>query len=359
MEFKNYQEALAYVNGQVPGATPEQIEAAKAYLSSAEGQASAQQANTPIDKSKGEVVKTLGGNNAWWDEAHDQKEAEKKLEETQKYTDTHLEGQDGLTSRGNQGDNAIKNPDAPDTAEVTKRHLEEKAAAQTPDNMEPATFSSDPVDFENKGKGVGSFNYQKGTDGESAVEKAKANRYQKQARSIWDAYYNGDFGEVGSEEAKKTRNYFIIDAVANFSKNLGRNVGNIGAQYSGGTIDNAEDKSKWSDIQNTLGQEELNIEKESDLNGAASRRKASEVLDNELKRLSKNRSATINDLMNSINEMANDSSLSNTERQFYLTLAAQLAGAGLDGSTQLATIGSGAWNDIKEGISNFFGGNNK
>lgn len=44
-----------------------------------------------------------------------------------------LEGASGLIARGNQGDNAIANPDAPDTADVTKRHTEELAQLQNAD----------------------------------------------------------------------------------------------------------------------------------------------------------------------------------------------------------------------------------
>ncbi len=41
-----------------------------------------------------------------------------------------LEGASGTIARGNQGDNAITNPDAPDTADVTKKHNEELAQLQ-------------------------------------------------------------------------------------------------------------------------------------------------------------------------------------------------------------------------------------
>lgn len=41
-----------------------------------------------------------------------------------------LEGASGTIARGNQGDNAIANPSAPDTADVTKRHNEELAQLQ-------------------------------------------------------------------------------------------------------------------------------------------------------------------------------------------------------------------------------------
>ena len=41
-----------------------------------------------------------------------------------------LEGASGTVARGNPGDNAIANPDAPDTADITKRHNEELAQLQ-------------------------------------------------------------------------------------------------------------------------------------------------------------------------------------------------------------------------------------
>lgn len=41
-----------------------------------------------------------------------------------------LEGASGTIARGNQGDNAIENPNAPDTADITKRHNEELAQLQ-------------------------------------------------------------------------------------------------------------------------------------------------------------------------------------------------------------------------------------
>lgn len=49
-----------------------------------------------------------------------------------------LEGQRG-SAKGNQGDNVIANPNAPDTAEVEKRHIEEQAALQN------ALGTSEPV----------------------------------------------------------------------------------------------------------------------------------------------------------------------------------------------------------------------
>lgn len=101
-------------------------------------------------------------------------------------------------------------------------------------------------------------------------ERAAKNDYKKSTRSIWDAYYNGDID-------KTTATYFTLDAIATLSKNLGREIGNVGAQFTGGTIDNNVDTSKWDQRQNELFNEEVHKEKES-LGGPAGRQARSEEL---------------------------------------------------------------------------------
>lgn len=103
------------------------------------------------------------------------------------------------------------------------------------------------------------------------------NKYNKSMMSIWDAYRNGDID-------KETAGYFTIDAIATLAKNLGRSIGNVGAQFSGGTIDNGRDESKWGQRQNALLNEEIGKETES-LGGAASRKAENESLDLEAKRI--------------------------------------------------------------------------
>ena len=103
------------------------------------------------------------------------------------------------------------------------------------------------------------------------------NRYNKAMMSIWDAYRNGEI-------SKETAGYFTIDAIATLAKNLGRSIGNVGAQFSGGTIDNGHDESKWGQRQNALLNEEIGKETES-LGGAAGRKAESESLDIAAKRI--------------------------------------------------------------------------
>ena len=103
------------------------------------------------------------------------------------------------------------------------------------------------------------------------------NNYNKAMMSIWDAYNKKLI-------SKETAGYFTIDAIATLAKNLGRSIGNVGAQFSGGTIDNGHDESKWGQRQNALLNEEIGMETES-LGGAAGRQAESESLDNQAKRI--------------------------------------------------------------------------
>ena len=61
--------------------------------------------------------------------------------------------------------------------------------------------------------------------GDTKKEENAKNQYKKSAMSIWDAYHNGLI-------SKETAAYFTIDAIATLAKNLGRSLGNVGAQFS-------------------------------------------------------------------------------------------------------------------------------
>ena len=110
-------------------------------------------------------------------------------------------------------------------------------------------------------------------DGDSEPDK----NYKKSMMSIWDAYRAGLID-------KETAGYFTIDAIATLAKNLGRSIGNVGAQFSGGTIDNGHDESKWGQRQKAMLSEEIGKETES-LGGAAGRKAESESLDNQAKKI--------------------------------------------------------------------------
>ena len=110
-------------------------------------------------------------------------------------------------------------------------------------------------------------------DGGSEPDK----NYKKSMMSIWDAYRAGLID-------KETAGYFTIDAIATLAKNLGRSIGNVGAQFSGGTIDNGHDESKWGQRQKAVMEEEIQKELEG-LGSKASRQAESESLDNQAKKI--------------------------------------------------------------------------
>ena len=237
----------------------------------------------------------------WWTQPG---EAEKTVERiTGKENPTHEEvmnaaneiiereitpDQQGIQSKGNLGDNNIANPDALDTSEVTKLHNELKSMAQTEENMEPGTWSNTPEQVEEaKNKaGItktvpGSTSAGDGNDSGSGDDGGGSDdaedNYKKSMMSIWDAYRAGLID-------KETAGYFTIDAIATLAKNLGRSIGNVGAQFSGGTIDNGHDESKWGHRQKAVLNEEIQKELEG-LGSKASRQAESENLDNQAKKI--------------------------------------------------------------------------
>lgn len=203
--------------------------------------------------------------------------------------------QQGIQSKGNPGDDNINNPDALDSSEITKLQNELKSMAQTEENMEPGTMTFTPEQVEEAKNKAGITKEVPGStsannaltdsvsdavtpkENDSPDVVASKNKYNKSMMSIWDAYRNGDID-------KETAGYFTIDAIATLAKNLGRSIGNVGAQFSGGTIDNGHDESKWGQRQNAMLSEEIQKEKEG-VGSAASRQAESESLDNQSKRI--------------------------------------------------------------------------
>ena len=247
------------------------------------------------------------GNGNWWEQKG---EADKIIENlVGKENPTHEEAmakirenaeqrltpeQQGILAKGNKGDDHINNPNSLDTADITKLGKKALASVQTEDNMNPATYSISNDDKVQMMKDVGispeKIENEVNTTMSDSVSDAvtpKENdtpkqaeakgKYNKSMMSIWDAYRNGDID-------KETAGYFTIDAIATLAKNLGRSIGNVGAQFSGGTIDNGHDESKWGQRQNAILNEEIGKETES-LGGAAGRKAESESLDLQAKRI--------------------------------------------------------------------------
>lgn len=150
------------------------------------------------------------------------------------------------------------------------------AALKTPEvqeAMEAGAKKADETVWDSTDRDASDGGDDGGDDGGSEPDE----NYKKSMMSIWDAYRAGLID-------KETAGYFTIDAIATLAKNLGRSIGNVGAQFSGGTIDNGHDESKWGQRQNTMLSEEIQKEKEG-VGSAASRQAESESLDNQAKRI--------------------------------------------------------------------------
>lgn len=256
--------------------------------------------------------------------------------EQKKRMENPIEGASGDIARGNQGDNALANPNALDTSDVTKIHNIEKAAAQTPENMEPGTFESDRAAAE-AAAGVKTGEAAKVTKNDTPEEANSKKRYNKSMMSIWDAYNNGLID-------KETAGYFTIDALATLAKNLGRGIGNVGAQFTGGSIDQSHDESMWDKRKNEIFSQELQGEAESIDNYT-----------NTMKKYNLNKASTVNELLNTVKSDVDKLDNDNPAKIAYLALAAQMANGQIDGNTTLAGVGAKAAAPLLEKLEDWLG----
>lgn len=201
--------------------------------------------------------------------------------------------QQGIQAKGNPYENKVANKDTIDDARAigaTKEELDymlqngliskdaydkQIAALSTPEVQEAMKAGEKKAD-EYISELSDSGDDDDGDDGDDDDGTAEDN-YKKSMMSIWDAYNAGLI-------SKETAGYFTIDAIATLAKNLGRSIGNVGAQFSGGTIDNGHDESKWGQRQKAVMAEEIQKELEG-LGSKASRQAESESLDNIAKKI--------------------------------------------------------------------------
>ena len=300
MEFKNYQEALAYASGQVP-ATPKQQAAAIAWLDSPEGKAAAQEANTPRPLSKSEPKKSV---------------AEQSAERLQKQV-ANSPAVQAAVSAGEKAKAAIENP--PEKNEFGLKKNLQKSEDNVNKMIEKGDYTAQGDELRNvltNAPGGGAVEGQATKPGEAAMErleeegklpeeteetvistgevvpnvseddvmaakdvtmaaeqgdlsKKDKKMYDASTMSIWDAYNRGLI-------SKEAAGYFTIDALATLATNLGKGIGNVGAQYSGGTIDNSKEQSMWDKRKDQILSEETQIEKEG-MEGPAGRKAQSET----------------------------------------------------------------------------------
>lgn len=286
------------------------------------------------------------GNGNWWEQ---KTESDKTIENlVGKENPTHEEAmakiqetaeqrltpeQQGILAKGNKGDDHINNPNEADTADLVKvNQALEKLSGQkdsyTPEEIEaakneagitknvPGSTSANTAITDSVSEAVTP------KENDSPKQAEAKGKYNKSMMSIWDAYRNGDID-------KETAGYFTIDAIANLAKNLGRSIGNVGAQFSGGTIDNGHDTSMWEQRRDSMFNTELQKETE-----------GVDTFENKFKQLSYNRNSTINDLIEAVKSDADKLSDDNPLKIAYLSLAAMIASGQVDGTTTIAATGA-------------------
>lgn len=178
----------------------------------------------------------------------------------------------------------------------------------------------------------------------------KNNRHYKAVKSIWSAYYDGDFGEPGSKEAKEVAWYYTIDSLAKLGNKIGKSLRNVGAAYTGGAIDTSEDeKSEWAKNRETLRNEATSMTQE-DMGGKASRQKDMEVLRNQAQSIANSRGVTVNQLIDETKQKAEKAKADGNDQLAlaYLGLAASFAGQPVSGEQMLAMEGMSIFQDIRD-----------
>ena len=226
--------------------------------------------------------------------------------------------------------------------EEEKKRLEAEKAAR--EAREGTTSEETEADPGNTGSAT--------TDAENITKDIpgdKNNRHYRAVKSIWSAYYDGDFGPPGSSEAKEVAWYYTIDSLGKLASNIGRSLRNVGAAYVGGAIDDGEDKSEWQEHRDSLRKEATGMDTEN-MGGAASRQANAELLRNSAISLQNNRAATVNDLIEEYKRKANEAGNPVSEA-VYANIMANLAGAGISPTTQIAGMGAGVLDKAIELIS--------
>lgn len=101
-----------------------------------------------------------------------------------------------------------------------------------------ATVNDEPVD--------------KGSTEDKAKQEAKAEGKYK-LRSIMDAYNEGLLDE-------KSRDYLIVDALSKFARNTGKDLGNLAAAYTGGSVNNDRESGIWEERNKAMAEKGIGAE---------------------------------------------------------------------------------------------------
>ncbi len=136
-------------------------------------------------------------------------------------------------------------------------------------------------------------------------------------KSIQQAYYDGEID-------KDTRDYLLIDTFSKFARNMGKDIGNIAAAYSGGTVNNDRETSQWDARNAAMAQSGINAE-QNQLKGTSTEQQyrgneasiTGKELDNRVKVLQKTPAENFAKEAELLYAKANDPKLSAEERKQY------------------------------------------
>lgn len=146
----------------------------------------------------------------------------------------------------------------------------------------------------------------KETPKDSGSKENKNKKYKSSMYGIIDAMKNGDIDT-------STGIYFMLDALSKAARNTGIDIGNIGAQFSGGTVRNDYQDSLWNQRRNKMFENEMTSEinkqegtdKEMEYN-LAKEDLIGKGLSNEQADLALNASRTFNDKAEEFRKVGND-----------------------------------------------------
>ena len=144
------------------------------------------------------------------------------------------------------------------------------------------------------------------TDDDDDDDKDKDKKYKSSMYGIIDAMKNGDIDP-------STGVYFMLDALSKAARNTGIDIGNIGAQFSGGTVRDDYQDSLWNQRRSKMFENEMTSEinkqegtdKEMEYN-LAKEDLIGKGLSNEQADLALNASRTFNDKAEEFRKAGND-----------------------------------------------------
>lgn len=136
-------------------------------------------------------------------------------------------------------------------------------------------------------------------------------------KSIQQAYYDGDID-------KNTRDYLLADTIGKFARNMGKDVGNIAAAYSGGAVNNEIEDSLWNARNEAMASTGVNAE-QNKVTGSTNEQQyrsgetqiKSQELSNRIKELQKTPAENFSKEAKALYAKANDPNLKPEERQQY------------------------------------------